>query len=81
MEATTAGLFTCIPCLINERFNSATQACEAITEGTGTLHSMVDAEKCPYGYYSDTTSIADAGTVDCLECDEGYLCGSASITN
>ena len=81
MEATSAGLFTCTPCLINEVFNPATQACEAITAGTGNLHSMTDAEKCTYGYYSDSTSIVDADYVDCLQCDAGYLCGSASITS
>jgi len=82
MEATTAGRFTCVPCAINEIFNSdpAVQACQAIAQGKQAIHGMLDEEKCHYGSYSDSTSIADASNVDCLECDPGSTCGSASTS-
>ena len=81
MEATTAGRFTCVPCAKNFVFNSATQACEATTAGTGSHHSMLDPEKCTFGTYSDSTSIADDNSFDCKQCDDGYTCGSASTSS
>lgn len=85
METSTAGVmsagrFTCVPCLINEIFNPATQRCEATTAGYGSIHSMLDPEKCIYGEYSDATSIADANRLDCKDCTDGYTCGSASTS-
>ena len=42
MESMTAGRYTCIPCLINEIFNSVSQECEAITQGKEAIHGMFD---------------------------------------
>lgn len=82
MESTANGRYTCIPCQINEVFNAdpAVQACEAIATGKGARHGMFEGEKCPFGFYSDATSIADAASTDCMRCDDGYTCGSASTT-
>ena len=68
MEATTAGRFTCVPCAINEIFDTdpSVQACIAISAGKEAIHGMFAEEKCTYGHYSDSTSIADASSVDCL---------------
>lgn len=80
MESMEAGRYTCEPCLIDEVFNSGTQECEKVTQGKGAIHGMFDQEKCHYGHYSNTASIDDPDNVDCMECDPGSLCGSASTS-
>lgn len=81
-ESTSTGQFTCEPCLIDEVFDSATQSCKTMAvnyRGKFALHGMFDPEKCPYGTYSDDTTLTGSGWArgDCQYLDQGYTCGSA----
>lgn len=60
--------------------NLATNACDTITDGYGSMLTHLVPMKCTYGYYSDSTTIVANGAMDCQLCDNGEICGSAEVT-
>ena len=80
-ESTSAGRFTCVACGANEVYDKPSKTCKSMNQftGWGVLHPMFNAEKCPYGMYSDndSTQMPNNERFDCMYLDEGRTCGSA----